>query len=189
MNTADYIATTGTTIVLAAGVNVGAIVEVIAWTVSSLGVTGPTGPTSTISITDDTSTNATRYIHFGSTTTGAMTSVNTSSTNLYFNPNSGNLTVGGAVTAYSDIRLKQDVGNITNSLATLLQLQGVTYTRKDTGVKGRGFIAQEMAAVYPENVVVNPQDGMMSVAYTNLLADIVEAIRELNNKIDALGKG
>ena len=167
------------------GVIVGSNVEVIAWTITAIGSTGPTGPTN-ISIVDDTTTNATRYIHFGSTTTGTMATVNTSSTNLYFNPSTGNLTVSGSVTAYSDERIKTNVQQITGSLDRLLQLTGVTYTRTDTGANSRGLIAQAVAKVYPEMVVTNEQDGMMSVAYAQMMGDVIEAIRDLKAQVDAL---
>ena len=47
--------------------------------------------TSNVSVSDDTSTNATRYLTFVAATTG-NNAVNTSSTKLTFNPSSGNLT-------------------------------------------------------------------------------------------------
>jgi hypothetical protein len=87
------------------------------------------------------------------------------------------------MTAYSDRRVKTDIQQITNSLQTLLRLKGVTYLRTDTNQRGRGFVAQDMKEVYPENVRDNGQDQMLSIAYDNLLADIVEAIRELYHMI------
>ena len=156
------------------------------------GKTGPSGPTGaagpSVNIIDDTTTNATRYITFLNTTTGPISSTNiyTSSTNLYFNPSTGNFTAGGAVTAYSDARIKTDIQQITGALDRLLQLQGVTYLRTDTGEQGRGFIAQALQKIYPELVITNSVDGMLSVAYGNLLADVVEAIRDLHNKIEKL---
>jgi hypothetical protein len=51
---------------------------------------------SSITISDDTSTNATRYITFEDTTSGTVTSVNVSSTKLTFNPSTGVLTSTGA---------------------------------------------------------------------------------------------
>jgi hypothetical protein len=135
-----------------------------------------------VTIADDTSTNATRYIHFGSATSGAMTTVNTSSTNLYFNPSTGNFTVAGSVTAYSDRRIKENIAPIEGALQSLLKLQGVTYTRKDTGETGRGFVAQDVQGVYPELVVENTDNKMLSVAYAHMMGDVVEAIRELDRR-------
>ena len=43
--TYDYTATNGTSVTIAGGLSSGTTVEFVAWTVSSLGITGPTGPT------------------------------------------------------------------------------------------------------------------------------------------------
>ena len=48
-----------------------------------------------LNITDDTTTNATRYLTFTSATSGSITGENTSSTKLQFNPSSGVLTATG----------------------------------------------------------------------------------------------
>ena len=48
--------------------------------------------TSGITITDDTTTNATRYLTFTSATSGSITGENTSSTKLQFNPSTGAFT-------------------------------------------------------------------------------------------------
>ena len=48
--------------------------------------------TSTIAISDDTTTNATRYITFTSATTGSISGENVSSTKLQYNPSTGTLT-------------------------------------------------------------------------------------------------
>ena len=48
-------------------------------------------------------------------------------------------------------------------------------------------IAQEVEKVFPEIVSTNNK-GYKSVEYGNLVAPLIEAIRELNNKIDAQAK-
>ena len=64
---------------------------------TSNGASAPTWTTITsgITITDDTTTNATRYLTFTSATSGSITGENTSSTNLQFNPSTGILTSTG----------------------------------------------------------------------------------------------
>lgn len=52
-----------------------------------------TNTSSGATITDDTATNATRYILFEDVTTGSLSSVNVSSTKLTFNPSSGQMQV------------------------------------------------------------------------------------------------
>jgi len=54
-----------------------------------------TTPFAGITVTDDTTTNATRYPLFTSATTGTITGNNTSSTKLSFNPSTGVLSVAG----------------------------------------------------------------------------------------------
>lgn len=66
-----------------------------------------------IPVSDDTTTNATRYILFDDITTGNATSVNVSSTKLTFNPSTGNMVVGGTVTTNSDKNLKKILKQLT----------------------------------------------------------------------------
>ena len=94
-------------------------------TLSKLGV-GSTGQVLTVvsgvpawsastgaSITDDTTTNATRYISFTSATTGALSTLYTSSTKLQYNPSTGTLTT----TAFSGSGSNLTFGTGTLSLA------------------------------------------------------------------------
>ena len=67
-----------------------------------------------ITITDDTTTNATRYLTFTSATSGSITSANVSSTKLKYNPSTGELT--------SPIQIA------SNGLQVNSQTVGVSYT-------------------------------------------------------------
>lgn len=65
------------------------------YVMTSNGASAPTWsalPASGITITDDTTTNATRYLAFTSATSGTITGQNVSSTKLQFNPSTGALT-------------------------------------------------------------------------------------------------
>jgi hypothetical protein len=65
------------------------------YVVTSNGASAPTWqalPASGITITDDTTTNATRYLAFTSATSGSITGQNVSSTKLQYNPSTGVLT-------------------------------------------------------------------------------------------------
>jgi hypothetical protein len=100
---------------------------------------------------------------------------------------SGNLTMAGNVTAYSDGRLKEDVATVVNALDLVGKMRGVTYTRKDTGEAGVGVIAQEMLEVLPEVVQQGiGDDDTLSVAYGNLVGVLIEAIKELSLKVKTL---
>jgi hypothetical protein len=101
-----------------------------------------------------------------------------------WNISTGDFTAAGNVTAYSDARLKQNVKTIENAVGLVNQMRGVYYDRIDTGEAGVGVIAQEMRDIVPEVVVEN--DGTLSVAYGNLVGILIEAVKELSNKVAAL---
>jgi hypothetical protein len=100
---------------------------------------------------------------------------------------SGNLTMAGNVTAYSDIRLKTNVQTIQNALDKVMQMRGVSYERIDNGEKNVGVIAQEMKEVLPEVVLEREgEDQFMSVSYGNIVGVLIEAIKELKAEIEVL---
>jgi hypothetical protein len=87
----------------------------------------------------------------------------------------------------SDERLKKDIVPISGSLAKLEQLTPVTYEWKDTsfGTKQQiGLIAQNVQTVFPQLVEANAS-GTLSLNYANLAAPIIDAIKELDEKITA----
>ena len=91
---------------------------------------------------------------------------------------SGTITATGDVTASSDARLKTDVEPVSDALDRVRKLRGVTFTRRDTSSRGIGLVAQELAPIVPEAVMTH-DDGLMSVAYGNLVGLLIEAIKEL----------
>ena len=97
----------------------------------------------------------------------------------------GSITATGDVTAYSDASLKTDVATIAGALALVRQMRGVRYQRLDTGVAGIGVIAQELREVTPELIAENP-DGLLSVAYGNLVGVLIEAVKELAARVETL---
>jgi hypothetical protein len=98
---------------------------------------------------------------------------------------SGSITATGDITAYSDERLKMDVETITDALDRVRSLRGVTFTRRDTGSRGIGLVAQELAPIVPEAVMAH-DDGLLSVAYGNLVGVLIEAVKELADKVERL---
>jgi Chaperone of endosialidase len=83
----------------------------------------------------------------------------------------------------SDRRLKQNIIPIKNSLAKITSLNGYTFDWKKDGTHDIGVIAQEVEKVFPTIVHTDEKTGMKSVEYGNLVAPIVEAIKELNTNI------
>lgn len=98
---------------------------------------------------------------------------------------SGNLTASGNVTAFSDIRLKRNLVQITGAVGMVGRLNGVNFERIIDGSLGTGLIAQEVQEVLPQ-AVVSDVDGILSVAYGNLAGLFVEAIKELKAEIESL---
>ena len=109
---------------------------------------------------------------------------------LYKNGNvstAGSFTASGNVTAYSDARVKENIVTIDNALEKTLALRGVYYNRTDIEDKSQntGVIAQEIQQILPQ-VVSEDSNGMLSVAYGNIVGILIEAIKELKAEIDEL---
>ena len=102
----------------------------------------------------------------------------------------GNATFSGTVTASSDVRLKENVTGIENALDKVLDLRGVYFNRIGKTYDDRevGVIAQEVEKVLPE-LVKEGADGMKSVAYQNLVAVLIEAVKDLKAEVDNLKSG
>jgi hypothetical protein len=114
-------------------------------------------------------------------------------------------------TVTSDVRLKENINNVTSALGNLTKLQGVTYRLKknsknalavstvssnpdsikiasnDFDIYNRdhiGFLAQDVQKIYPQ-LVYTDKDGMLSVDYVSLIPVLVESIKEISSKRDA----
>jgi len=89
----------------------------------------------------------------------------------------------------SDMRVKTNLEVIGDALAKVKSISGYTFDRTDSVISMRqcGLIAQELQAVLPEAVHEHPVTGMLTVAYGNVVSILVNAIKELSDKVDALG--
>jgi len=101
----------------------------------------------------------------------------------------GELLADGNITAFSDKSLKTDIQTVEDALSLVSAMRGVYYRRIDAESKGRlvGVIAQEMNEVLPE--VVFEKGNMLSVDYSNIVAVLIEAIKELKTELDELKRG
>lgn len=120
---------------------------------------------------------------------------------------SGNYTAVGNVTAYSDLRVKTNLEIIPDAMSKIKMLNGYTYDRTDIvpdeleveydsihnpRKRHVGVIAQEMLEVLPEAVLGGPtteagtEDEHYSVAYGNVVALLIEGIKEQQDTINNL---
>ena len=106
------------------------------------------------------------------------------------------LTVIGDVVAYgspSDITLKENIKPIEKALDKVEKLQGVTFDWKESDSilnikEDIGFIAQDVQKVLPELVREN-ENGKLSLRHQGIIPVLLEAIKELSDKVKALENG
>ncbi len=114
-------------------------------------------------------------------------------------PTFAGLTINGAITATGDItayyssdkRYKNNIQPITNALAKVRTLNGVTWEWNDDvnevtkAAPKTGLIAQEVQSVLPE-VVKEKEDGYLGLDYAKMMGLMVEAIKEQQLQIEKL---
>jgi hypothetical protein len=102
----------------------------------------------------------------------------------------GNLVIDGKFTSNgiketSDGRFKKNINSISNALATVLNLEGVTYNWRTEEFPERSFgermeygvIAQQIEKIIPE-LVDTDEKGYKSVQYSHMVPLLIEAIKE-----------
>ena len=158
------------------------------------------GTTVTNTITNNNQlTNGSGFIT-GYTETSTLATVTARGATTTSALSTGALTVTGAITAtgevtayYSDVNLKKDIVEITDPIAKVMALRGVTFrpnqTALDLGIIDKeevGVIAQEVEAVLPQLVVPSAFAGFKTVKYDKLTALLLEAVKAQQLQIDAL---
>ncbi len=132
------------------------------------------------------------------------------------NLSTGNLTLTGILTQYSDERLKENIADVQDGLDCVKKLRPVKYTRKEIpdpvfpkdkdgndiipdpapqgGQRGsseveHGLIAQEVEKVCPDLVGTSEySEGYKSVDYSRLSVVLLKAVQEQQETIEALQK-
>jgi hypothetical protein len=89
---------------------------------------------------------------------------------------------------FSDKNLKENIKPLQSSLSKILQLKGVAFDWKKGEKSQVGLIAQDVEKIYPELVVTDEKTGLKSVEYGNLVAPLIEAVKEQQKQIDTLKK-
>ena len=100
----------------------------------------------------------------------------------------GGARVTGVVTASnfnatSDIKLKENITTVDNALGVVNQLRGVRFDWRESGGGDYGVIAQELEEVLPELV---SQGDPKSVNYNGIIGVLIEAIKDLTEKVERL---
>ena len=100
----------------------------------------------------------------------------------------GAATFNNDVTAFSDVILKDNIDTIDNALDRVKGMRGVFFDRKDNKQERQtGVIAQEVEPFLPEVVrETKDEKKIKSVAYGNMVGVLIEAIKELNAKVEEL---
>lgn len=148
---------------------------------------GTTAPTSNVVAGKfwlDTST-ASPVIKINSSGWKSLFTLHATTVDMSINNITGNTITGVNVNTTSDARLKTEIKKLDNANELLSQLEGVSYTLIETNKKSIGLIAQEVEKVVPE-VVSTDEDGFKSIAYGNIVALLIEAIKEQDKRIKEL---
>lgn len=130
---------------------------------------------------DQTSSSSTFYPVFSSNSSGTLSVANVATTKLYFVPSTGALSAT-IFNSLSDSVLKDNVSPIDNALDIINNLSGVGFNWKDSGKHSFGVLAQDMEKVIPD--LVDNINNLKTVNYDGIIAFLIEAIKELNNKLE-----
>ncbi|WP_291515602.1 tail fiber domain-containing protein [Bdellovibrio sp. ArHS] len=155
-----------------------------AWNIGQVGNASSWGNLGTLAFKHDAvSTPIMTLIPYGGTNGGVGINMTTfTGYALYVN----GAATGTSWTNLSDRRYKKDIATLPEALNKVLQLRGVSFVwdqenfpdKKFQEGQDIGVIAQEVEAVYPEAVTTSA-DGYKSVAYSKLVAPLIESTHEL----------
>lgn len=96
------------------------------------------------------------------------------------NASDGTVLVSGNLSVSSDMRLKDNIYTLGNTMSDILKLDGKSYTRE--GRKEIGLLAQDVELVYPE-LVSSDAKGMLSVNYQALSAILINGVKDQEARI------
>ena len=85
----------------------------------------------------------------------------------------------------SDVALKTNMQQITNSLDVIEQLTGFVFNWKSDGKTSYGVSAQQVEQILPDLVRMR-DDGFKGVNYLNLIAFLIEAIKDLKKDVSKI---
>jgi hypothetical protein len=97
----------------------------------------------------------------------------------------GNIGITGNIFTTSDEKVKTNIKTIENSLDKICGCRGVSFNYLNDSNKNQfGVIAQEIEKIIPD-VVESNQYGLKNVNYLSIIGFLIEAVKELNHKINS----
>ena len=103
---------------------------------------------------------------------------------------SGQINANGAGAAafgsFSDIRLKENIANISPQLQNICSLRPVEFDYKNGSGHQIGFIAQEIEEIYPDTVAIGLDDMLTVTGWNKTEARLVKAFQEAIARIETL---
>jgi hypothetical protein len=126
-------------------------------------------------------------------TSGGNVGIGTTSPSYTLHVN-GSVAGASAYVNLSDKRYKKDIQPIENALNKILSLNGVTFNwnkeATDMNLDDNnhiGLLAQDVEEIIPQAVTTGEDENeTKSVAYTDLVPVLIEAIKELKKEIELL---
>lgn len=155
-------------------------------TITPLSATNATNAAN-INITTRSDNNGFRMVFTGADdNSGNQALFKDSAANFTYNPSTNAINVGsvvatGDITAFSDVALKSNIETLDGAKA--FAMRGVSFDKEDR--QGSGVVAQELEKIAPE-LVITHDNGLKSVAYSNIVGYLIEAVKHLKNEIEEL---
>lgn len=87
----------------------------------------------------------------------------------------------------SDISLKENILPLNNSINKLNNLYPVSFNWKSTKEQSFGLIAQEVEQILPQ-IVHQKDDGTKTVSYIQIIALLIDAVKDLQRQIDDINR-
>jgi hypothetical protein len=142
-------------------------------------LTGTASVATTVTLVSANTTDAVHFPVFVDAATGDE-NIRTD-TGFTYNPSSGIL-ASTDFNSTSDALLKENINTIENALALINSLNGYTFDWKDRDRSSIGVTAQDVEKILPQ--LVTEINNHKTVNYNGLIGVLIEAVKELNKKID-----
>ena len=98
--------------------------------------------------------------------------------------------IGFTSAGASDKRLKENIKPLSLGINTLLQIQPVEFTWKDSQISSKGFIAQDLYKIYPDAAFKPQTDDVKNdpwtIDQTKLIPLLVKSMQDQQKIIDEL---